>query len=270
MGITFSVTPAVGATFCPSTMAAAVMVRGVELTAWPVGAVSVRMEVAPEPIDGGLKDPVIPAGRPATLRVASWLKPLVLESDKATAADWPGRRVGEEGKAATVKELDGTITRLLVVLAELPRRVTVTGPAAVPGGMTKVREFEVTLETGGETVPPPIAVKKSWMPTPKLLPETVIRVPGDADLGLKSEIVGPAAVTLKPLVSVATSTPVVMVTVRGPGAAVEAMVRLAVAWVALVTVVLLTVIPAPKLATVAPCRKLEKLPVIATLRICPA
>ncbi len=67
----------------------------------------------------------------------------------------------------------------------------------------------------------------------------------------------------------ATSTPVVMVTVRAPGAAAAVIVTFAVACVALVTVVEFVVMPAPKPACVEPCRKLENWPVIATLRVWP-
>ena len=54
--------------------------------------------------------------------------------------------------------------------------------------------------------------------------------------------------TVNPLARDATWRPVVMVTVRPPGVAVAAMVMLAVAWVAVVTVVEFVAIPAPKLA----------------------
>ncbi len=62
----------------------------------------------------------------------------------------------------------------------------------------------------------------------------------------------PAATTVKPLVKVATSVPVVAVTFRVPGVAAALIVMMAVALVALFTVRLFTVIPAPKLATVVP------------------
>ena len=78
--------------------------------------------------------------------------------------------------------------------------------------------------------------------------------------------------TVKPLFSVATSVPVVMVTVCGPVAAVGEMLMLAMAWVASVTVSVLTVIPLPKLAVVAGAveEKWVKAPVMATFRFaCP-
>jgi hypothetical protein len=67
---------------------------------------------------------------------------------------------------------------------------------------------------------------------------------------LKSVIVGPVLPTVKPLLRLATSVPVVIVTVRPPGVAVPKIVMLTVACVASDTVVEFTVIPAPKLATV--------------------
>ncbi len=58
-----------------------------------------------------------------------------------------------------------------------------------------------------------------------------------------------------------------MVTVRGPVAAVGEMLMLAVAWVASVTVSVLTVMSElPKLATVVPCAKWVAVPVMATFR----
>ena len=81
---------------------------------------------------------------------------------------------------------------------------------------------------------------------------------------------GGPTVTVKPLTSEATSAPVVVVTVRAPKVAPFCTVRLAVALVPLFTVRLLTVIPAPKLATVVPCTKFVFSPTIATLAsVCP-
>ena len=125
------------------------------------------------------------------------------------------------------------------------------------------------------SVPPPCLATVICAEVPllgwRLDPEIVTRVPLDPLFGLKSVMVGAlvAAVTVKPLTSDATSMPVVIVTVRGPGDAVDPIVRLTDAWVALVIVVLLIVIPAPKLATVAFCTKCEKLPVMETVRLWP-
>ena len=63
------------------------------------------------------------------------------------------------------------------------------------------------------------------------------------------------AVTVKPLLSVATSESVVAVTVRVPVAAAGAIETFAVRLVAFATVTLLTVIPVPKLTCVVPWPK---------------
>jgi hypothetical protein len=71
-------------------------------------------------------------------------------------------------------------------------------------------------------------------------------------LGLASVSTGVPAVTVNPLVKLATSVPVVRVTALEPVTAVGAMFTTAVALVAEFTVSDATVIPAPKLATVVP------------------
>ena len=60
---------------------------------------------------------------------------------------------------------------------------------------------------------------------------------------------------MKALTPLATSPPVVTVTLRVPSCALMAIVMFAVACVASVTVVLLTVIQFPKLAVDCPCTK---------------
>ena len=79
-----------------------------------------------------------------------------------------------------------------------------------------------------------------------------------------TSVIDGAAVTVNPLVSVAVSPPVVTCTLRAPSAAPLEMETLAVALVALFTVRLFTVMPAPKVAIDVPCRKCVKLPVIDT------
>ena len=64
------------------------------------------------------------------------------------------------------------------------------------------------------------------------------------------------------------SVPVVTVMVRSPVAAAAAIVRLAVKLVLLATVIVPTVIPAPKLTWLWPCTKLVLTPVIVTVRFC--
>jgi hypothetical protein len=89
-------------------------------------------------------------------------------------------------------------------------------------------------------------------------------------LGVTDVTTGVPAVTEKPLVRVATSPPVVTVTSRLPVVALGEIVILAVACVASVTVRLLTVMPAPKLAVDVPCTKCVYWPTKATLAIvCP-
>jgi len=73
-----------------------------------------------------------------------------------------------------------------------------------------------------------------------------------AVLGLAVSNTGVPGVTLKPLASDATSVPVVAVTVRRPVAAPAPIEMLAVSVVALATVALFTVIPAPRLTCVVP------------------
>lgn len=64
--------------------------------------------------------------------------------------------------------------------------------------------------------------------------------------GLSDRMAADPWLTLKPLISVATSLPVVIVTVRPPSVVVGLIVMLTVAAVALETVRELTVIPVPK------------------------
>jgi hypothetical protein len=76
-------------------------------------------------------------------------------------------------------------------------------------------------------------------------------------------------VTVKPLGSVATSPPVISVTVRSPATAAPAIVMFVVALVALFTVTLFTAMSAPKLTTVVPCTKCVFCPTMATFSVCP-
>ena len=68
--------------------------------------------------------------------------------------------------------------------------------------------------------------------------------------GVTATDVSVSAVTVKPFVSDATSVPLWSVTVRGPTGAVGSMLITNVALVAELTVLEITVIPAPKLAVV--------------------
>ncbi len=73
---------------------------------------------------------------------------------------------------------------------------------------------------------------------------------------------------MKPFVSVTTSVPVVRVTLRAPTVAAASIVMFAVAVVGELTVRVLTVIPAPRLAVVVPCTKFVNCAVMATDRFC--
>jgi len=74
------------------------------------------------------------------------------------------------------------------------------------------------------------------------------------ELGLTVDIVGSVALTVKPPVLVAVPPGVVTETSLAPVAAEPLMVMLAVIWVELSTVKVLTVMPEPKLTEVAPVR----------------
>jgi hypothetical protein len=71
--------------------------------------------------------------------------------------------------------------------------------------------------------------------------------PGRPVLGLTEMISGPSVVTVTALASVTTWVPVVTVSVLAPGFAFKATVIKALRVVAVVTVMLLTVIPCPRL-----------------------
>ena len=84
--------------------------------------------------------------------------------------------------------------------------------------------------------------------------------------GLTDAIAGGAWSTVKPLVRVAVPAALVTETSLAPSAADPSMLMLAVIWVALSTVKLLTVTSSPKPTVVTPKRSV---PVMATLRVCP-
>jgi len=106
-----------------------------------------------------------------------------------------------------------------------------------------------------------------------LLPVTVpFRLVGASSTVVRA---GPAlavggwlAITVKALLSDATSEPVVNVTSRGPGVAAGSIFNTAVALALEFIVRDATVIPAPKLAVVIPCVKCVNCPAIAADRFC--
>src|SRR5690242_13106065 len=62
----------------PSTVAAAAIVKVALPSVWPAGALTVRIELCPVVICDGENFVVTPVGTPVTLKLASWLKPLLL------------------------------------------------------------------------------------------------------------------------------------------------------------------------------------------------
>ena len=82
------------------------------------------------------------------------------------------------------------------------------------------------------------------------------------------EMTAAPGLTVKPLLSIAMSAPVVRVIVRGPIAVIGSIFTRAVALVAEVIVSEVTVIPVPKFAVVVPCRKCVFRPIRTTERFC--
>ena len=141
--------------------------------------------------------------------------------------------------------------------------ITVWGPSGMFGGMVRfavacVGSVTVTLFT---VIPKPkfaiVCPGAKCVSCPVIATDTV--VPGWATLGTTWVRTG-LRETENPLTLAAISAPVVMMTSRGPRAASGAIVTVAVACVASVTVVLCTVIPEPKLALVCPCTKCVESP----------
>ena len=97
----------------------------------------------------------------------------------------------------------------------------------------------------------------------------VIIWPCDPELGVRLKMDGGVPFTVNPLARIATSPPVVSVTLWVPTGALSWMVKLTVALVALLTLTLPTVIPEPKSAVVVPLVKCVELPITVTTRTCP-
>jgi hypothetical protein len=177
----------------------------------------------------GLNDAVTPEGTPETESWANRLKPFPLASDTANATLWPWIRFAEAGATPIVKPVEGVTVKGLAELT-LPNAVaTVMAPVAAPAVTTKVSEAEEIVDGGGLTAPPPSCGMVIWGAVPKFVPVMVTSVPMGPIFGLKSVIVGPSEVTVNPLTKVATSMPVVMVTVRAARAAPAPIVMLALA-----------------------------------------
>ena len=149
--------------------------------------------------------------------------------------------------------------------------VTVRGPAVANALMVIGTDASVGPLT--VTVPTLMPLPKLAVVTPGVksvnwpLMTTVRLTPWMPAVGLIDAIAGRPGCTVKPPTRLATSVPVVIVTVRLPSAADGSMVTLTVALAVLVTTTELTVIPDPNDAAVTPCAKLVSSPVTATLNV---
>jgi hypothetical protein len=123
----------------PCTVALAVIVRVDELVVALEGALKVSMEDPPAVICVGWKVAPTPAGTPETLKLASCVKPFVLESETWKVTDCPGRRVAELGTTPNAKVDEDAIVKVLDDVALSPLTETVIGPLAAPLGMTNER-----------------------------------------------------------------------------------------------------------------------------------
>ena len=129
---------------------------------------------------------------------------------------------------------------------------------------------EVTVNDATVTPDPKLAVVDPWIQ----FVDCPVRVterfcwPCCPLLGVTETRMDETAVTVKPLESVSTSLPVVIVTVCAPVVAVGLMFNVAVALVEEFTVSDATVMPAPKLAVVVPCTQFVYSPKRATDRFC--
>ena len=102
----------------PSTVAEAEMVNVALPTAWPAGTETVRMELCPLVIWDGENFVVIPVGAPLTLKLASWLKPLLLLKLTEYAVLVPCCTLAEVGPALTEKLLDANTLKLVAEVAD--------------------------------------------------------------------------------------------------------------------------------------------------------
>jgi hypothetical protein len=176
----------------PSTVAEAVMVSDELPAACPAETFTVSRENWPAVMCAGERLAVTPLGSPDTLRVANWLKPLLLFRLREYVVLVPCSTLADEGLALRVK-LEEAVT--FNVAAETPDRfpeVTVTGPEAAPAGITKVILVAVKLTMGAGMLPLPCWLRVTWgVAAPfavKLLPAKVTTVPTGADVGLNEEI----------------------------------------------------------------------------------
>jgi hypothetical protein len=111
----------------------------------------------------------------------------------------PGRIVAVLGVALSVKLDAAVIAREVEDTAFSPFAVTVIEPVAAPVGMTKDTFVAVKLETEAGIVPPPcwlsVTVGMALFAL-KFVPVTEMRVPTDAEVGVKLVMVG-GGITVK-------------------------------------------------------------------------
>jgi len=159
--------------------------------------VTVRIEPCPTVICEGENFVVTPAGTPDTLKLASWLKPLLLVKVTEYEVLVPCCTLAVDGPAVTENPDDATTLKLSAETVELFAAVTVTGPDVAPVGITKLMLVAVKLATGAPMLPPPcwlrVTVGVPVPPAVKLLPVTVICVPIGPDVGLNVVITGGGA-----------------------------------------------------------------------------
>lgn len=149
--------------------------------------------------------------------------------------------------------------------------VTVRAPMVAPAAMVSVavRDVGPTTWTLLTVIPTP----KSTVVTPcaKCVAEPVTvafkACPCWPLEGVTTDMAAAPVVTVKPPVAVAMLGPVVNVTLRNPVTVKGSIEIFAVALVGLLTVMLLTVIPVPKLAVVVPCTKFVLVPVTTTFSV---
>jgi len=139
----------------PSTVAEAEIVK-VELpTGCAAGAFTVKIEICPFVICGGLKLEVTPVGSPETLNEASWLNPFVLFKLMEYAALCPCSTFAVAGPALTLKVVLAVMESVAVETADSPTVVSVTRPSVAPGGIRNETLVALLFVTGAEIVPPP-------------------------------------------------------------------------------------------------------------------
>src|SRR5215831_3155807 len=143
--------------------------------------------------------------------------------------------------------------------------VTLAAPRAALAAMVKVAVIWVALATVTALTVMPGLLVATVAPEMKLAPVRVTgtAVPATPLTGLTEDKVGAGGLTVK-VTAVEVPPEVETVTLAAPRAALAAMVKVAVIWVALATLTALTVMPGLLVATVAPETKLAPVRVTGT------